>query len=255
MAGDAELVVRMKQLLDTSIDYATAFQGYWKQTTELPNLGIAVLDRDAVCVYSNAASRRMLFHDTNFNPVGHRIDALEGSAFHIEATAHFRSVIETGLPIMIRFTRYGTRLESVLTPWHPTGTDTDQTLVISFTRECASTLDADVDIPVYESQFNSWGELDHLTNRQLEVLAALRQGLSQREIADLLGIALKTVETHRDQLVHRLGLRSTIEAVRLADRAGLTLENSRLPRHTLRPWQSLRDDERADSSDSASNIA
>lgn len=239
----------MNQLLETSVDYAQAFHDYWKQTTELPTLGIAVLDHDGCCLFANRTFRRMHFHDTEFDPAGATIDSLEGDEFFAEVQSHILSVISTGQAAMIRFTRYGVRLESVLSPWKPSSSDIEPALVISFTQECRETPVGDIDIPVFESDFNSWGELDHLTNRQLEVLAVLRQGMSQREIAELLGIATKTVETHRDQLVHRLGLRSTIDAIRLADRAGLTLENARLPRHRARPWQEIREQKSAEATD------
>jgi DNA-binding NarL/FixJ family response regulator len=60
-----------------------------------------------------------------------------------------------------------------------------------------------------------------LTARQLEVLTLLAQGLSAKEVAFKLDLSTKTVETHRAQLMERLGLRSLAALVLYAVRHGL----------------------------------
>lgn len=231
----------MKHLLATRLDPSAAFPTFWKATVNVPMLGVSVVNSDGIVVFANRAFRRMVFHDTEFNPASHHVAALEGDGFANEVGSVVRETLETGEPVVVFYTRYGVRLESVVTAWRPNG-PTDSTVVsLIFTKECACAPESAVGMRCFESDYNSWGELDQLTDRQLEVLAALRAGYSQRDTAELLGIAPKTVETHRDQLVHRLGLKSTIEAIRLADRAGLTLDNSRKKRHRERPWQQIRD--------------
>jgi two-component system NarL family response regulator len=54
------------------------------------------------------------------------------------------------------------------------------------------------------------------------VLQLLAEGLSSKEIAGQLAIALSTVETHRRQIMDKLGLRSTAELTKYAIREGLT---------------------------------
>lgn len=44
----------------------------------------------------------------------------------------------------------------------------------------------------------------HLTARQLEILRLIVRGKSTREIADGLGLSIKTIETHRSQVMKRL---------------------------------------------------
>ena len=235
----------MSEILDRSVDLSRAFQSFWKMTVSIPTLGIAVLDETGNVVYSNTAFRRIMFHDENFNPAGNQVESLEGRSFASEVQQHIGDVLNRSDQLLIRLTRFGTRLEIVLAPWKPNGHQDETTLVVSYVHRCVEIADSDLRIPTCESEFNSWGELDYLTDRQLEVLACLREGLTQKQIAERLGIAPKTVETHRDQLVHRLGLNSTIEAIRMADRAGLTLENSRKPRHRERPWTQKRADQDA----------
>jgi|SRR5215472_5522093 len=64
-------------------------------------------------------------------------------------------------------------------------------------------------------------ELARLTPRQREILQLLAEGASPRRIARTLGLSIKTVETHRAQLMERLGIHDLAGLVRFAIRAGL----------------------------------
>ena len=61
-----------------------------------------------------------------------------------------------------------------------------------------------------------------LTSREREVLQLMAEGRSTKEIAHRLGLSVKTVETHRKQIMDRLGLRSVAELTKYAIREGLT---------------------------------
>ena len=63
--------------------------------------------------------------------------------------------------------------------------------------------------------------LDQLTAREREVLHAIALGLSTKEIAARLEIGARTVETHRANLMRKLGLRSVALLTRFALREGL----------------------------------
>lgn len=60
-----------------------------------------------------------------------------------------------------------------------------------------------------------------LTPRQNEILRLIAEGRSTKEIAFQLGLSNKTVETHRAQLMERLGIRDVAGLVRYAIRVGL----------------------------------
>lgn len=62
---------------------------------------------------------------------------------------------------------------------------------------------------------------DPLTPRQREVLKRIAEGRSTKEIAYELKLSVKTVETHRAQIMERLGIRDVAGLVRYAMRAGL----------------------------------
>ena len=60
-----------------------------------------------------------------------------------------------------------------------------------------------------------------LTNREMEVLRLLAEGLEQQEIARQLFISRKTVGTHIEHILAKLGVRSRAQAVALAYREDL----------------------------------
>ncbi len=61
----------------------------------------------------------------------------------------------------------------------------------------------------------------NLTARQREVLQLIAEGKSNKEIASLLEISVKTVEFHKAGLMDTLGLRTTAELTRYAIEQGL----------------------------------
>lgn len=63
--------------------------------------------------------------------------------------------------------------------------------------------------------------LDTLTPRQRQILQLVAEGHSTRGIAERLSISIKTVETHRAQLMERLGIRDVAGLTRFAVRNGL----------------------------------
>jgi DNA-binding NarL/FixJ family response regulator len=60
-----------------------------------------------------------------------------------------------------------------------------------------------------------------LTGRQTEILRMIARGQSSKEIARDLGLSVKTVETHRTQIMDRLEIRDLAGLVRYAVRTGL----------------------------------
>jgi two-component system, NarL family, response regulator NreC len=60
-----------------------------------------------------------------------------------------------------------------------------------------------------------------LTEREREVLQLLAEGKSNKEAASVLGLSPYTVETHRTNLMQKLGLHNTAEIVLYAVRKGI----------------------------------
>ena len=65
--------------------------------------------------------------------------------------------------------------------------------------------------------------LDDLTTRQREILQLIAEGQSTKEIAGILDISVKTVESHRLRMMDRLDIHDVPGLVRFAIRAGLVL--------------------------------
>ena len=63
--------------------------------------------------------------------------------------------------------------------------------------------------------------LRKLTPRQVEVLREVAEGHTTADIARALGLSVKTVETHRTELMKRLGIHDVVGLVRYAVRVGL----------------------------------
>jgi DNA-binding NarL/FixJ family response regulator len=67
----------------------------------------------------------------------------------------------------------------------------------------------------------SAGPSEPLTPREQEVLKLIAEAHTNREIGEILHLSEKTVESHRGNLLRKLGMRDRVELVRYAIRRGL----------------------------------
>lgn len=65
------------------------------------------------------------------------------------------------------------------------------------------------------------GPSEPLTPREQEVLKLIAEAHTNREIGEILHLSEKTVESHRGNLLRKLGMRDRVELVRYAIRRGL----------------------------------
>lgn len=61
-----------------------------------------------------------------------------------------------------------------------------------------------------------------LSSREREVLQLIAEGLSTRDISERIHVSVKTVETHRQQIMRKLNAKSVAELTKIALREGLT---------------------------------
>ena len=68
------------------------------------------------------------------------------------------------------------------------------------------------------------GGVQSLSDRELEIFHLLGTGLSTRDVAASLGLSVKTVETHREHIKRKLGVKTATEllhrAIRWAESGG-----------------------------------
>ena len=69
-----------------------------------------------------------------------------------------------------------------------------------------------------------------LTHREREVLVLIAEGLSNKEIATKLTVGVRTVETHRERIMRKLGIHSVAGLTRFAIAKGLITLRDEMPR-------------------------
>jgi DNA-binding CsgD family transcriptional regulator len=85
---------------------------------------------------------------------------------------------------------------------------------------------ADTESAKREARQNTSPKLEQLTFRQREILQLVAKGQNTKQIADLLGISVKTVEAHRLKLMRGLKIDNVPGLVRFAIRTGLVSSES-----------------------------
>jgi two-component system response regulator NreC len=60
-----------------------------------------------------------------------------------------------------------------------------------------------------------------LTKREKEIVCLVAEGYKNREVAERLGISVKTVETHRANIMNKLALRNLAQLIYYAIKTGM----------------------------------
>lgn len=64
-------------------------------------------------------------------------------------------------------------------------------------------------------------EKEMLSKREVEILKLIAEGMGNKEISEKLFISIRTVESHKNHIMQKLGCRSVVEMVRYAIKNGL----------------------------------
>lgn len=196
-----------------------------------PGTGVAVLDRDGVVLYINETSLRIFFATPP------QIDDVIGKdliqlgfpkEWADERIRLIREIEETGKEMILRTIWQGKQQFSWMRSLGNEDGEPFRVLVV--TRRVGAGGEAglllDSEMSVVESEVAGLGELCVLTKRELEVLALIGQGLTAKEIAELMHRSVKTVENHRISLGAKLQKSNKVELALIAREAGLTAEDS-----------------------------
>ena len=92
-------------------------------------------------------------------------------------------------------------------------------------------------VTITEPSGTCFRPIAELTARQREVLMLTASGLRAKQVAYRLGLSTRTIEKHKQDIMRRLGFRSTLELLRwyLEAEAG-----NRVPSIAHDPWQECR---------------
>ena len=74
----------------------------------------------------------------------------------------------------------------------------------------------------FQTKLNAASPIESLSRREREILQLVAEGQSSANIATLISISPKSVDTYRSRLMHKLGLRGLCDMVKFAIRHGLT---------------------------------
>ena len=97
--------------------------------------------------------------------------------------------------------------------------DADLTEIVAAIRSVRA--GASLELDRMKAQFSSRAPEDALTSREAEVLQGIAKGMSNRRVAEMLGIGEGTVKTHLKRIYGKLYARNRTEAVAMARKKGL----------------------------------
>lgn len=195
----------------------------WDALVSDPGTGVAVLDTDGRVLYANDTMAGLFVNVTAEQAVGKTMAEILPADFASERLEYIRQTAEKGRPLLIKSTWKGRRIRSAVHPIPGDGGGTSKLLVIS--RPIASEDEfkrMDGEFDVVEAKVTDMGDLSSLTPREIEVLALIGQGLSIKQIAELLNRSPKTIENHRHSLGIKLETTNRVQLARIAYEAGLT---------------------------------
>ncbi|MBL4591319.1 MAG: hypothetical protein JKY96_05100 [Phycisphaerales bacterium] len=199
----------------------------WETVVSDPATGVALMDRDGRLLYINKQSVRFLFTD-NLTPeeiIGKTIAELgfpeDWVAERLRISAE---IIDSGESILLRTVWQGHQQFSWMRSIQSENPG-DLGRVLAITRRVVAGEESEHllhgEYEVIESSLIRLGKLDVLTSRELEVLALVGQGMSTKQIAEVLFRSAKTIENHRESISKKFGRVQGVELARIAREAGL----------------------------------
>jgi len=94
--------------------------------------------------------------------------------------------------------------------------------VLANKRFLSKKIEAEVQETVQDEWLRPEGYNSELTHRQREVLTLLAEGRTSKQIAEQLQISMKTVEFHKANITHKVGVHTTPDLIKFALAYGIT---------------------------------
>ncbi|MFN5946750.1 MAG: LuxR C-terminal-related transcriptional regulator [Phycisphaerae bacterium] len=201
----------------------------WGVLTTEPNTGVGLLTIDGTLLYVNDQAAK-IFHGpdaTAAEYLGRKWHDHMPEDWTRERLDLLRRISVSGRPVLLRNIWRGHQHFTYIYPVAHEGDGPE--LFLTITRRAESDEQAEElakgDYEWIDAKVANLGPLDVLSDRELEVLALLGQGLSVREIAKLLHRSEHTIVSHRKAVGAKLGLDDRVKLALVARRAGLTVKD------------------------------
>lgn len=191
----------------------------WRALTRDSGCSVLIVNEAGLIDFANSIASRLLAPERSA-VVGTRLSDHSTRGFADERLAHCRHVMESGHTMVVVGMAHGTWGRTTIRPIEPDASGRRRVLLIRPLPDSADA--AGADFPITYARRADMGRLSACTPRELEVLRLIGLGLSTPDIAARLFRSVKTIETHRVSLGHKLGLHNRVELARLAIDAGLT---------------------------------
>ncbi|MGJ8635321.1 MAG: LuxR C-terminal-related transcriptional regulator [Phycisphaerales bacterium] len=166
-------------------------------------------------------------------------ESLQGKSLHDFAPANWATerysvaklALQSGRRITFLEILGGYRLRTLIRPIRSQSDSTQHDCVLVTVEKITSTeyeyaSSTKTNEMVVHANINDLGQLDALTNRELEVLALMGQGLRAKEIAKELCRSVSTVDNHRDNIGLKLNINDRGQLIALAKLAALQVEDA-----------------------------
>lgn len=214
----------------------------WNSLVSEPSTGICIVTLEGLILYLNEQGAR-IFGGPQAKVsewVGKMLVEKFPPDWVAQRLATLQRMSQTGKPVLLRSIWRGRQHHSWVQPVEAEGLDEvdpddrpgkeTPLRFLTTTRFVAGDdplpLPPGRDYEYVESETVDLGPLDVLSPRELEVLALIGQGLSNKEIAATLFRSVKTVDNHRAAIGQKLRIDDRVSLGEIAHRAGLTVRDA-----------------------------
>jgi len=199
----------------------------WDCLSGAPRVSVYVLDESGTIIFANNELAKTIFGEAGADRplVGRNVQDLLPDVLAHECEERRACVMQNGKPLLSRLV-WGGRQYQLWTTLIPPDEPGAGATFLTVARPVEGDIHPPPGVAVHESEYVSLGDLDVLTPAELEVLALIGQGLSAKEIADVLGRSVRTIEGRRASIGDKLDVNDRVTLATIAQRAGLTLRDA-----------------------------
>ena len=203
----------------------------WMALTKTEGVGITVMDRRGSLIFVNETSLG-LFFDHPFDYHNKTIADVHPPEFVEERLVMIGRVLDENQPLMIEHILHGRPIASAVWPIHDVNPPYQRVLVISRRNNKVDFSGQRVEgkMEVMATKYIDLGDINVLSQRELEVLALVGHGLSVPKVAELLHRSQKTIEHHKTSIAQKLHLKGQAEMVAIVTSMGLEVDDAKRTR-------------------------